>query len=601
MKIAVIFNNRLPTERAHGLQIVKMCSAFAGAGADIELIIPDIYNPIKDDIFAHYQVKKNFSINKKWCFNWQGNYRLRYLTFIISLLFSGISKDRFIFTRHPEVAFLFSRLGYKVIFEIHNWQKEKTRKNSFFLRKAFLIVSTTQIIKKEFIRNGFAPEKIIVAPNAVELKDFDLPVSQVYIREQLKIPQNKTIVLYSGHLYKQKGAETIIEAAKLLSYKYYFIFIGGLPFDVKNLKELANGRSNIDIRGPKKYIEVPFYLKAADILIVPNSGLDETESKYTSPLKLFEYLAAGKIIVASAVPAIKEFLNEKTAVLFKPDDASDLARVIEEISSDFDGQKEIMNNALLMAEKYTWQKRAEKIINYIKNHENMHFLCSANANRLEVIQKIIDKIKAKTYLEIGVEFGSTFSKINVGKKIAIDPIIKISWKRKLVDMLKFRKVKYFEMASDKFFNKYAYLFDKQKIDVMFVDGLHTYEQSLKDIENSLRFLNEKGIVVVHDCNPINEASASPSREITRKAGEKKWSGDVWKAIVHLRSVRSDLRIFTLDCDYGLGIIMKGTPENMLDYQPEQIGKMDYKDLADSRVKFLNLKDVNYFEEFLKTL
>jgi glycosyltransferase involved in cell wall biosynthesis len=364
MKITIIFNNRLPTERAHGLQIVKMCGAFAEAGAEVELIIPDIYNPLKEDIFAHYQIKENFSVTRKRCFPKKGRYRLRYFTFIINLLFSGIDKNRFIFTRHPEIAFFFSRLGYKVIFEIHNWQKEKTRKNLFFLKKVFLIVSTTKIIKKEFIRSGFAAEKIIVAPNSVELKDFDLSVSQIYIREQLKIPQNKTIVLYAGHLYKRKGVETIIEAAKLLPYKYYFIFIGGLPSDVQNLKELAKDRSNIDIRGHKKYIEVPFYLKAADILVISNSGEDETESTYTSPLKLFEYLAAGKIIVASAVPAIKEFLNEKTAALFKPDDANDLARAIEEISNDSDGQKEIINNGLLFIKRYTWRKRAERIMNY---------------------------------------------------------------------------------------------------------------------------------------------------------------------------------------------------------------------------------------------
>lgn len=222
-------------------------------------------------------------------------------------------------------------------------------------------------------------------------------------------------------------------------------------------------------------------------------------------------------------------------------------------------------------------------------------------NRIEVIQKIIDKINAKTYLEIGVEFGSTFSKVKAERKIAVDPEIKISWKEKLADMLKFQKVKYFEMASDEFFNKYSDLFIKRKIGVALVDGLHTYQQSLKDIENCLKFLSDRGVIVTHDCNPTNEVSASPDREITKKAGERKWNGDVWKTIVYLRSTRPDLNIFTLDCDYGLGIIKKGWSENTLEYQPEQIEKMTYRDLVDNREKFLNLKNVNYFEEFLKTL
>ena len=222
-------------------------------------------------------------------------------------------------------------------------------------------------------------------------------------------------------------------------------------------------------------------------------------------------------------------------------------------------------------------------------------------NRLEVIQKIIDKINAKTYLEIGVEFGATFSKINAERKIAVDPEIKISWKRKLADALKFCEIKYFEMASDEFFNKHNDLFAEEKIDAAFVDGLHTYRQSLKDIENCLQFLSDKGVVVAHDCNPINEASAAPNRETAKKSGEKKWSCDVWKTIAHLRSTRDDLEIFVLDCDYGMGIIRKGKPENMLNFQPEQIEKMTYNDLANNREKFLNLKDIGYFGDFLKNI
>lgn len=224
-------------------------------------------------------------------------------------------------------------------------------------------------------------------------------------------------------------------------------------------------------------------------------------------------------------------------------------------------------------------------------------------DRIEAIKRIIEMNKTKTYLEIGVEFGTVFSKINAERKIAVDPETKISWKRKLMDLSNIFRAKYFNITSDEFFSRYADLFVKGKIDTAFVDGLHIYFQSLKDIENCLKYLSEKGIIVVHDCNPQNEASASQNREDVKKFPEArgKWNGDVWKAIVHLRSTRPDLNIFTLDCDYGLGIIKKGQPENMLDYQPEQIEKMTYKDLVDNRTRFLNLKDVNYFEEFLKSL
>lgn len=222
-------------------------------------------------------------------------------------------------------------------------------------------------------------------------------------------------------------------------------------------------------------------------------------------------------------------------------------------------------------------------------------------DRIEIIKKIIKKIKAETYIEIGVEFGTVFSKIRIKRKIAVDPKIKISWKKKLIDSLKLNDVKYFEEISDKFFSQHSDLFKKRKIDVAFVDGLHTYQQTLKDIENCLKFLNEKGIVIVHDCNPTNEFSAASDREIAKKAGQKKWNGDVWKAILYLRSTRQDLEIFTLDCDYGLGIIKKMPTKEKLDFLPEQIKKMSYQDLEKNRGKFLNLKNIDYFEEFLKNL
>ncbi|KKR03511.1 MAG: Glycosyl transferase group 1 [Parcubacteria group bacterium GW2011_GWF2_39_13b] len=363
MKITIIFNNRLPTERAHGLQIVKTCEAFAHAGIETKLIIPDVLNKIQEDIFQYYQVGKVFSVRKIKC--WGKSYRIKYASFLINLLFSRVKKNEIIFTRHPEIAFLFSQFGYKVIFELHNWRPDKKKRNVFFLKKVFLIIATTKIIKQEFVKNGFDERKIMVAPNGVELEDFNLKTSKEEARNLLDLPLDKEIILYSGHLYKQKGVYTIVETAKMLSEKY-FVFIGGLPNDVENLKQAAEGLKNIEIRGPKKYKEVPRYLKAADMLVIANSGNDETERNFTSPLKLFEYLAAEKVIIASRVPAIEEFLDETTAVFFEPDSAQSLAKAIEEVSGNQAKRENLEKKSFELARKYTWQERTKKIINVIK-------------------------------------------------------------------------------------------------------------------------------------------------------------------------------------------------------------------------------------------
>ncbi|MFA6226944.1 MAG: sulfotransferase [Candidatus Paceibacterota bacterium] len=215
-------------------------------------------------------------------------------------------------------------------------------------------------------------------------------------------------------------------------------------------------------------------------------------------------------------------------------------------------------------------------------------------NRTDVIQHFIDRIGAKTYLEIGVAKGNNFSKIRVDKKIAVDPRFGLP-----PGYSKKPNESYHEITSDRFFKEYDSLIGDIELDVVFVDGLHTYEQSLKDINNSLDHLNKNGFVVVHDCNPKSEAAAqktqSDARKLRQRDGDKStaWNGDVYKTLIYLRSSRKDLNIFTLDCDQGLGIITKGKPEDVLNEDLNNIKDIIYVDFAKKREYYLNLKGSNF--------
>ena len=227
--------------------------------------------------------------------------------------------------------------------------------------------------------------------------------------------------------------------------------------------------------------------------------------------------------------------------------------------------------------------------------------------RTEVIQKLINKTKARTYLEIGVSRGSNFFPIKARRKIGVDPHFsfgsrkKIKWNCKnLYNLL----AQYYEMDSDAFFAQSRL---NRGADVVFIDGLHTYQQSLRDVENSLRCLNPRGVIIMHDCNPQSEAEACPALSLDHAAtlnprdrgGE--WNGDVWKTICRLRSTYQDLNVFVLDCDQGLGIITQGKPEGLLSFTPAQVDNLIYSDLAKDRQMLLNLKDKDYLYEFLKTI
>ena len=224
--------------------------------------------------------------------------------------------------------------------------------------------------------------------------------------------------------------------------------------------------------------------------------------------------------------------------------------------------------------------------------------------RYDIIQACLDRLKKKkgkvNYVEIGVQTGLCFFKIKADKKIAVDPNFIIKPTKKIRAYLKnlsnFNN-EFFELTSDAFFaEKSNYIRAIGGIDVIFIDGLHRHDQVVIDIENSLSFLNPGGIILLHDCNPVSEAAATPGYspgEIMKnppKGWTGEWNGDVWKALVELRSTRSDLDIAVFNCDYGIGYITEGSPKAMLSYTVDEVGKMDYSDLEKNRTELLNLKE-----------
>ncbi|MBC7915520.1 MAG: class I SAM-dependent methyltransferase [Pyrinomonadaceae bacterium] len=235
--------------------------------------------------------------------------------------------------------------------------------------------------------------------------------------------------------------------------------------------------------------------------------------------------------------------------------------------------------------------------------------------RYHIIQACIDKLKKKkstvNYVEVGVQTGLCFFKIKADKKIAVDPNFIIKPVKKIKAYLKntsnFNN-QFFELTSDDFFAKKAdHLKEIGGIDVIFIDGLHLYEQVVIDVENALSFLNPGGVILLHDCNPVSEAAATRGHspiEIRKNpppgwTGE--WNGDVWKAIIELRSRRTDISVTVFNCDYGIGYVTRNKPESMLSYSAEEIKTLEYKDLDQNRQELLNLRDTSVLTTYYEAL
>lgn len=203
-------------------------------------------------------------------------------------------------------------------------------------------------------------------------------------------------------------------------------------------------------------------------------------------------------------------------------------------------------------------------------------------NRTELINKLIRKNKYSSYLEIGLDSGSNYLEIQCAEKESVDPFFPEDhngWDMGMKNGLPphIARLLTYRMTSDDFFNKCD-----RKYDIIFIDGLHTEEQVGKDIVNSLRHLNEGGIIVVHDCLPQSEAAQRVPRI------QSEWNGDVWKAIVEL--TKEGLGIEVVDCDYGVGLIK----QCFFNKYPEKCD-VEWSDFEQDKGKYINIISVNDFE------
>jgi hypothetical protein len=206
----------------------------------------------------------------------------------------------------------------------------------------------------------------------------------------------------------------------------------------------------------------------------------------------------------------------------------------------------------------------------------------AHPPRVEVVARELRRFRHPRYLEIGVNSGVVFLHVRAARKIAVDPEPRVPRWKWFGHPNSLLRGSLFRTTSDRFF---AALDAEARFDVVFVDGDHRLEQSLRDTENALAHLSDDGVVLLHDCNPPTPAAAS--REPADAAGGP-WCGDVWKTIVHLRASRADMAVETLDTDFGIGVVRGGGGET-IELAADALPALTYEDLERDRERLLGLR------------
>jgi len=205
---------------------------------------------------------------------------------------------------------------------------------------------------------------------------------------------------------------------------------------------------------------------------------------------------------------------------------------------------------------------------FVENFDKkLNFEFPKDYSRLDMINYFIKKNDYKSYLEIGCDKNQIFSQITLNKKIGVDPYSGGNVRK----------------TSDDFFKE-----NVEKFDLIFIDGLHVYEQVKKDIINSINFLNKKGVILVHDCLPDTIGKQAVPRY------KMQWNGDVWKAIVDLRQ-RNDLEIHTCFVDQGIGIIKKQINSSILKIN-KKTQDLKFSDFYHNHKEYLRIINLDEFKK-----
>ncbi len=385
-RLVLVANARMPSERAQSLQVAQMAAAFARAGAETALLHarrhPTPTLPDGQDLFDYYAVPEGArpSVDAVPCMDWIDRVprrlqfvpaRIQELTFARNAAARVRSRHAgaTVLSREIETARALARksAGGPVFLELHRVPGGRTRRRWLdeAARGVAGIVTISGGVRDDLVAEGVPEESIRVEHDAQEparFAEFLDDGARARARAALGIAADARVVVYTGGLLDWKGVDILIEAARELP-DVEFVIAGGMEADVARHRERAQGLANVRLDGFQAPGRVALYLAAGDLGVVPNRSTPAISARYTSPLKVFEALAAGLPLVVSDLPSLREILpGAADAVHVPPDDAHALARGIADLAGDAGRRAALRQRSLARAPELTWDARAERLL-----------------------------------------------------------------------------------------------------------------------------------------------------------------------------------------------------------------------------------------------
>jgi len=370
LKIFCIAASFVPSNTANSMQVVKATQAMTALGHDVTLLVPGSQEAPWDALEVHYGLHIPISIHwipENLAFK-------RYDYAFKAIRFARQHEPDLVYTWVLQAAVLALWQGLPVVLELHD---RVTGRFGPWLFRRFCsartkkcLLTNTDALRHALISDfNLRPSSIDIktAPNGVDLERYQGLPSPETARQKLGLPEGFTAG-YTGHFYQGRGIELMMGLARQMP-EVQFLWVGGEPSDVtlwKKRLQLQN-IENVTMPGFVQNATLPLYQAASDVLMMPYStaiagsgGGDSAD--VASPMKMFEYLAAGRAILSSDLPVVHEVLDETTAVFCKPDDPVAWKEALSDLRSDPSKREKLGNAARLASKAYTWRKRADRAL-----------------------------------------------------------------------------------------------------------------------------------------------------------------------------------------------------------------------------------------------
>lgn len=397
MKLIYIANIRIPTEKAHGLQIMQNCEAFAdaGAGADVTLWIANRFNTRSfravRDVWAYYGIQRNFTLRRLPCLDLiplvpnrtdifaRLAFYLQLWTFTLAAVLLALFNRADVYYSRDALPLLILSLfrpRRSLAYEAHRlagagggrWLQTRV------VRRVGTVIAITAGLAEDLQALGADPARTMVGHDGIRAARFESLPSKAEARAQLGWPQDAYIVGYVGRLQTlalDKGVSGLIDA--LRQVEGASIALVGGPDDIAaqlraRWVRFGLPEENFFYAGQVKPTAVPLFLSAFDVCAMPHPR-NAHFSRHTSPLKLFEYMAAQRPVVASDLPGFAEVVRDGTsALLVPPGDTRALAEALTRLR-DNPGLRDFLADAAYkrVMSRYTWAERARQILDKVRS------------------------------------------------------------------------------------------------------------------------------------------------------------------------------------------------------------------------------------------